>query len=469
MRVAPEPSSIPFPIARNRRGITLTEILVSIGILGVGLIALATLFPLGLLRIQSATNYNRSALLAQSAFNETISRGLLTPSSFTSAHYWPVNPFNQDVEIGTMNPLPANNATYPVFRGGPRATPLGMVYRPGGGLPVCYDPLLWAQARFSDPINPNSGTNDDDARFGNGIGMVEPLNSDGSTSAPIWGMRRVTNFLPWSSTDSRRRFWPLTFPNADGPAELAARDVAADVFASQDDPLWQNKRDGATIVPDLTTTPGSTTYEWVFSWMITGQFANHESQSVFEGDFVVHRNRVFGLLPFTQEVPGPPNAPVRRLRPAGETVVQAVFGYNVPNAADFQPGAFVYPRGDARQILLRWPASLADPDVRVGQWIADVTYQRNLAEDLVQYPLGVKYPGQRCHWYQIIRKSPIEEETGASSPPVTAGFRRMVVTVARPVEARTRWLNQTTPLHETALIMPSVVNVFPKSVPVDNK
>ena len=44
---------------RRRSGITLTEILIAIMILGVGLVSLATLFPIGLLRLRDATRYSR--------------------------------------------------------------------------------------------------------------------------------------------------------------------------------------------------------------------------------------------------------------------------------------------------------------------------------------------------------------------------------------------------------------------------
>ena len=43
---------------RPSRGITLTEILIAIMILGVGLVSLATLFPIGLLRLRDATRYD---------------------------------------------------------------------------------------------------------------------------------------------------------------------------------------------------------------------------------------------------------------------------------------------------------------------------------------------------------------------------------------------------------------------------
>ena len=48
------------PATRTRAGITLVEILISILILGVGLVSLATLFPLGLLRLHQASRLTRS-------------------------------------------------------------------------------------------------------------------------------------------------------------------------------------------------------------------------------------------------------------------------------------------------------------------------------------------------------------------------------------------------------------------------
>ena len=66
-------------------GITLTEILISILILGVGLVSLATLFPIGLLRLREAQRQTRSAYLVQSAAADVASRGLLSSNSFTAA------------------------------------------------------------------------------------------------------------------------------------------------------------------------------------------------------------------------------------------------------------------------------------------------------------------------------------------------------------------------------------------------
>ncbi len=70
-----------------RRGITLVEILISILILGVGLVSLATLFPIGLLRLREAQRQSRSAYLYESAAADVTARGLLNPTSFAYADF----------------------------------------------------------------------------------------------------------------------------------------------------------------------------------------------------------------------------------------------------------------------------------------------------------------------------------------------------------------------------------------------
>ena len=71
--------------SRTRPGITLTEILIAILIMGVGLISLATLFPIGLLKLRDATRYSRTAFLSESATSDIAAHGLLTTQSFIAA------------------------------------------------------------------------------------------------------------------------------------------------------------------------------------------------------------------------------------------------------------------------------------------------------------------------------------------------------------------------------------------------
>ena len=82
---------------RGRSGITLTEILIAILIMGVGLISLATLFPLGLLRLREATRNSRSGLTFESAADDMDARAVLYKPSFRQTWYGTRDPFVQDI------------------------------------------------------------------------------------------------------------------------------------------------------------------------------------------------------------------------------------------------------------------------------------------------------------------------------------------------------------------------------------
>ncbi len=133
-------------------GITLTEILISILILGVGLVSLATLFPIGLLRLREAQRQTRSAYLFESATADVAARGLLNANSFTyadllnsliPASYWYPSGLSAS---GRYDPLTQDTALYGADPLLPTTTPPGpganSSFLGGGyGLPFAYDPL----------------------------------------------------------------------------------------------------------------------------------------------------------------------------------------------------------------------------------------------------------------------------------------------------------------------------------------
>ncbi len=492
------PSRWPF---RRRSGITLTEILISIFILGIGLISLATLFPIGLLKLRDAQRQSRSAYLVESAAPDAETRGLFTRESFGFADllnaqfglavWYPAQP-NLALPNG-FNPLVQDTGWYGVNAYGPyvpfnASSPnviQGVTSANGEGVPFAYDPL-WRFQTNRDPNDPltrpgtylyapdPTGTYPNgimpEARFASGIGSMRPDQVTGSIPPSAHGLQRLTNFNGQTVT-----------VNGNLVPAMPETNSVPRIFVSPEDIVWQDPNNtdstytlngafgGVTvlnpsaIVPDLNTGGGSTINEWRYTWLITAKQNNSATASTFDGNIVVMENR-----PFAIDMVG------TNVQVAGERVVEAVFGYskNVVTAAGYSRG---YGAGADRTVLLRWPNTQPDPTVKVGDWIADVTYERSQFRVVRRFfrnddfsdgypnPMNNMHwdnlPAQRCFWYQVQKVSP------AAADGQVANNRSMIVYVDRKLEARTLLdaASGLPPSQNAALVSPHVVNVIPQT------
>ncbi len=465
-------------LATARRGITLTEILISILIMGVGLISVATLFPIGLVRLREAARQSRSGLLAETAISDVGVKNLLSKGSFSQSYYGGFDPWLTDASttgIITLDMTVPPNKT--------NSTAFVTASYTGGGVPVCYDPL-WRSVTEIPPLNYGlnpfittafSGFTAAEARFGAGvIGSDRNVqaNPAGGGAPSAHGLQRITNFVPWISVPGGLT-WDYTYNRTVHPSTL--RDLVSETFVSPDDLVMQNAESNQNIInnPNQTGTAGSVVPEffstggtgseirtdWKYSWFFTGRQADTGTGSVFEGDIVVCDSRPFGfdsvLFPLTGN---------SQSVAAGETTIEGVFGYSTN--LQYQDGnGLGYGAAADRTVLLRWPAAIADPEIKVGSWFADVTYERfqpisdTRAGSYNPAFGGPRYPMQRCHWYQIAKKGDIEAESIGG-----ANYRRMIVFTNTPVKSRTLLQAGGTPVHtNAALIMPCVINVFSKT------
>ena len=487
---------------RARRGITLTEILISIMIMGIGLVLLATLFPIGLLRLREAQRQTRSAYLLESAAADVAARGLFSTNSFVSADLlnpaagfpvWYPNAASPTIPAG-FNPL-VQDAAYYALGFDPTT---GVTSGSGGGygLPFAYDPLWRWQTDHAnggiylyDTNNPDYSTTPGEtpeARFAAGdalrtlTGNQDPYDpKNGPPSA--YGLQRLTNFNRPAYINTANNLIPAVMP---------AANFVPSIFVSPEDVVWQEATNtnnvytigGATginatpvlsppspVVPDLNTPSslGQPNYDWRFTWMVTAQQNNASNGASFDGNIVVFENRPFSLDQIS--VNG-----TTVYQAGGETVVEGVFGYSkkVFSAQGYSAG---YGAGADRTVLIRWNGSAqADPIVKVGDFIADVTYERiqntvnvrflNNGAGGIPNPLNNgewdNLPAQRCYWYQVQKVTPAQVD-----PTLLAPYRSIVVYVNRKLEARTLLNPNTgTPVYMNAvLICPYVVNVIPQT------
>lgn len=470
--------------ARARSGITLTEILISIMIMGVGVISLATLFPLGLIRLRNAQRMSRGALLVESAISDLGARNLLSKFSFTDSYISPwyvspsgsFDPWLQDTPAygsGAVDKTNGGADGVGAFAGDSTSAAPSPTRVTGPGLPVAYDPL-WRciTGVYPDPLNATTY----ETRFGSGIGFVRP---DGATTASVHGLQRISNL---QANFNSLVAVPASLSTYQAAATTVRQNTLAvmQTFVSPEDIVLQDPKgtyidpnnttgpqlgSPSPVVPDMTTS-GSPDNDWRFTWFFTGQQSDLSNGTVFDGDVVVCENRPFGVDPAT----GPYGT---TYQVTGETVVEAVWGYStslgVMIGTDGSGNTLGYGNASSqRTVWLRWPASMPDPDVKIGGFIADVTYERSAAIIRAGRFPGL-YPGERCHWYQVAKKTEATAETISLGGEVGA-YRRMTVWLTTPLRAQSLLVapsggGAASPVHpEAALIMPSVVNVYPRTI-----
>jgi Tfp pilus assembly protein PilV len=93
-------------LRRGRRGISLLEVLISMGILTVGLLSVLALVPAGKSQAVKATIYDRSAVMASNVAADLIARGLLRTSSWKTG--------TGNAPIAVFDPLYSGPNTFPV-------------------------------------------------------------------------------------------------------------------------------------------------------------------------------------------------------------------------------------------------------------------------------------------------------------------------------------------------------------------
>jgi hypothetical protein len=493
-----------FGPANHRRGITLTEVLISILILGVGMVAVASLFPLGLLRLRDAARYSRTAYLLESSASDMESRGLLNKQSFFFADMFNIkaglptwfvspyqvsqgaqspffDPFTQDTAAYGLDPLDPNNIS-----NNPAVTAVTL------GLPVAYDPLWRSQTISTANGTPGYYLGDTyEARFGSGIGFIRNDPFDGGVPS-AHGLQRLTNFNRPSYINALGQTVPLMPVSTNVP----------NIFVSPEDVVWVQSAASnpiSPVLPDLNVSAalaGQQINDWHYSWMFTGQQTgapfqgalNSNVGATFDGNIVIFENRPFGIS-VPPVVPFNPGA-FQAYQVAGETVVEAVWGFG----SNLRPagGTGWYAAGADRTVLLRWPVSMNDPVVRVGDWIADVTYERqanvvwnqNLGTGRFYYNVRFNnknvatgyanpvdnlewddLPPQRCFWYQVQRVVPPISGPAFQGDPQP--YRSMVVYVNSSLQCKTVLKGNTEPLFlNAALISPYVINVIPQTIAV---
>jgi prepilin-type N-terminal cleavage/methylation domain-containing protein len=116
-RTLPSPLS---PPPSSRRGLTLLEVLVSMGILTIGLLAVASLIPIGKLAMTETNKADRTGMCGRAALREIKVRRMLDQSNWQAAPGF--NPFTPFVRPFVIDPLGCANGLNATNVGGSAST-----------------------------------------------------------------------------------------------------------------------------------------------------------------------------------------------------------------------------------------------------------------------------------------------------------------------------------------------------------
>jgi prepilin-type N-terminal cleavage/methylation domain-containing protein len=219
-----------------RRGVTLTEVLISIGILAVGLLGAAAMFPVGSYFMQKGEVADRGAAIAQAAFADLVARGDLNPENWRA---W--------------------NQTDQVYQ------PMGQVMR------------NWMSANSAIRSNPNNGEATFQTQMNSAAGFVyiiDPLGTAAGVRANVSKGRLlrapidadasagldVSGFAPMAAPEETQRWlaftqggtWPvrrlctksMIMPSSTQPDFSPSEPIAQSLYTSGDDIAFDLPEEG---------------------------------------------------------------------------------------------------------------------------------------------------------------------------------------------------------------------------------
>ena len=96
----------------RRNAVTLVEVLVAIFIMGIGLMALLTLFPLGALSMAKAVRDDRAAAIAANGASQAVIMDLRNDTAVGTAM---TSPASLNASFGALLPPDPNGPSYPAF------------------------------------------------------------------------------------------------------------------------------------------------------------------------------------------------------------------------------------------------------------------------------------------------------------------------------------------------------------------
>ncbi len=218
-----------------RRGITLTEVLISMGILAVGLLGVAALFPVGSAYMMKADVADNGSAIGQAVMSDIMTRGVVNPKAWYSfvpsaAGSSPAHAVINGVDSKYRNSNSAIRASYTR----PFSEHLAASIAKPGANNASLSRLV-GNAFVIDPLYIAAVTKGG-ADVNSVVGMVFPASAHTSHPRDGWSYYRAPQWASWRRETAGERVWPVrrvTLQGVDG--WHLGLDAAANITRATDD------------------------------------------------------------------------------------------------------------------------------------------------------------------------------------------------------------------------------------------
>ena len=230
-----------------RSAITLTEVLISLGILTIGLLGVAALFPVGSYYMQKGEIADRGSAIAQAAFNEAITRGMLDPANWLMMREMSgqVAPYDQSFTQQLITTLNSSLAQ--------PSLPRQLNARVGYAYVI--DPF----GVNGSPLNPTLPTDLRRHKFAQQFPFAAQSSSyTSSSSLPSWAPWQWSGLSPATVTTDPR--WPLVRISLPQAMTNSATTPMTDIVTEK---LFRTDDDLALDVPSQSNKPSIQRWEGV--------------------------------------------------------------------------------------------------------------------------------------------------------------------------------------------------------------
>ncbi|MEX2317668.1 MAG: hypothetical protein WD669_10990 [Pirellulales bacterium] len=444
-------SPVPSPQPPARRGISLTEVLIAMGILTLGLLGVMSMFPVGSYYMQQAEIADRGSAVARAAMSDVIARGMLDSRAWRTVSPSGVN-FNVNSDAAPA--LTFGRSVGKAMALEPDQSPKNLAYKFGSAFVI--DPLGIAGTSFYGSYANNWRVSPFPA-----AAYYYPVNYGSYASTKQW-----LTWTPAAGGQAAPELWPIrrvTFsqPRPGSPTQLIRMEmpVAESMFRGVDDLAFDIPTQGDLPAVQPWDLRGTAPLErqWVgdYSWIVTIVPTSSDAQIALGRDPQSYSYDVSVVVFYKRVMPSKSpkdnndaKEPINELSPR-EPMVEAHIVSTGLNGGE---------------VLLEKLPSSAVPDpfgqLRAGQWVM-LCGPHPVSSDAA--------PRFVLNWYQVMAVDGVKERlnvSGTTSPPPAASDPERRLLALRGPEWP--WQPAATPT-SSELSNDLCVGVFPGAVAVHKK